>query len=156
MITDQIKQLIDVSTLICTHMSSMITIEQQKREALLKYDIETTKKLMQNQQALVMQLDIMEKKRIAIQMAAGYSSMTSHAILDSISEDEKILLAPIFDQLRFLAKELQALNKVSLDIATTELRLMGVAPASSSGGLYQANGKKRFSSFGGSSFQETF
>ena len=154
--TDQIMPLVDISTRICTHISAMITMEQQKREALLQYDMEQTTKLMQNQQAMVMQLDIMEKKRITTQIDVGFSSMSCQEILGAVSSEQKLLLAPIFDELRFLSQELQLLNKVSLDIATTELRLMGQPTTTSSSGLYQSNGKKRGAPFNGTSFQETF
>ena len=154
--TDQIMPLVDISTRISTHISAMITMEQQKREALLQYDMEQTTKLMQNQQAMVMQLDIMEKKRITTQIDAGFSSMSCQEILGAVSSEQKLLLAPIFDELRFLSQELQLLNKVSLDIAKTELRLMGQSTTTSSSGLYQSNGKKRGASFNSTSFQETF
>lgn len=156
MATDHIALCADISNKIIIHMSAMIDMEQKKRDALLQYDIQQTERLMNNQQAMVMQLDIMEKKRLKIQADAGFATMTSSELLNAVSPEEKQLLEPIFLQLQFTAQELQSLNKISLEIATTELRLMGQAPVPSATGLYRANGKKQNSALGGTSFTETF
>ena len=153
MTSKNIEAFADASQLVYLQLVKMAEMEQEKREALLRYDIDATERLVQSQQALVMQLDGLEKKRMATQIDAGFSNMTSREILQALPQENRPTLQPLFEKLTFAADNLQALNKISLGIAAAELKMMGQSnPATPKSGLYKANGKKGNSVFGSSSF----
>ena len=154
MVTTHIASLAQSTELVYEQILKMKNMEQEKRDALLHYDLDVTEGLMKKQQAMVMQLDNMEKKRLSHQVAAGFSNKTSSQILATADEETQSLLKPLFEKLRIVAEELKSLNQVSINIAKSELRLMEQKISSSEDGLYQANGKKRGASLIGSSFQE--
>ena len=154
MITTHIASLAQSTELVYEQILKMKNMEQEKRDALLHYDLDVTESLMKKQQAMVMQLDNMEKKRLSHQVAAGFSNKTSSQILAAADEETQLLLKPLFEKLRIVADELKTLNQVSINIAKSELRLMEQKISSSEDGLYQSNGKKRGASLIGSSFQE--
>ena len=155
MTSNLITQFAEATEKVCVQLTKIIHIEQQKRDALLHYDIDATEKLMKSQQALVMQLENMEKRRCAEQVAAGFSTLTSTEVLKCLSPEDRLILSPLFDKMHLATGELKLLNKVSLDIVTAELRLMSrTTPSSQMDSRYQANGKKTGSSFGESSFRE--
>ncbi len=138
---------------------AMLELEQGKRQALLGQDGEKLAAMLQNQQAAVMQLESLEKKRLAAQEALGYPAELPAAQLLERLEDssEKQELAHLCTAWRRQVEELRELNKTALDIAKGNLRLLeqltgAGAPAAKP--TYQKTGSKQNEWAGGSRFEE--
>lgn len=99
--------------------------EQEKRQALLGSDDKRLGAVLQAQQAAVMKLDGLEKRRIAAQSAAGFASKNAEEVLAGLPEGaEKERLGKLFDEMRRTARELKELNKTALNIARESLYLI--------------------------------
>ena len=141
--TKQLTAFVEATENVYIQITKIISLEQEKRQALLHYDMVITERCIKNQQALVMQLENIEKKRGMSQIAAGFHGKTSDEILDSVTSEEKLILQPLFGKLRMAATNLQEQNKVSLGIASSELRILGDRSSTPVPQVtYQSNGKK--------------
>lgn len=138
-------------------LRTMLETEQEKRSALLNHEIDKLEALLQAQQAMVMKLETLEKKRVAAQEAAGFGGKTADELLEILPEEEKACFVPLLRELTETAQQLRELNAVSLDIADTELRLIGQFDEPAAGGRhgpYQMDGSVNRSVHHGSAFEE--
>lgn len=115
------------------HMSLLYEMEQEKRQALLAYDIKKVDRLITKQQSFTMQLETSEKKRVEAQVKAGFANMNSKDILAKLSGNDKAEIEPIFTKMSSIAADLQEINRVSMEIAASELRILGNGTAVNSG-----------------------
>ena len=139
------------------HVASMIDLEHEKRQALLSHHLETIERLVQRQQAMIMKLEGLEKKRTAAQQNAGLGNFSSSKILSEVDLDSRAFLQPIFQNLNHSIDTLQQLNQVSADIASTELRMLNEpfgAFSQDGHGLYQADGKRGGNPLTGAALEE--
>ena len=72
----------------------MLDFEAQKRKALLDSDVNNLTAVLQAQQATMMKLENIEKKRIAAQEKAGFGEMKADEIIE---KDEEVDIYNLFD-----------------------------------------------------------
>ncbi len=109
-------------------LDEMLGYERAKRQALLGNDEKTLDEMLQNQQACLMKLESVEKKRVRLQKEAGFGAMSADQILESMDPSErKDMLEGLFRRLRESASELKELNKKAADIARSYLYIVGSA-----------------------------
>lgn len=102
----------------------MLDFETEKRRALLDSDMNNLSTVLQSQQATIMKLESLEKKRISAQEKAGFSDMKAEDIIEKIiDEKEKQSFILILNELRTLVEEIQRLNRISIDIAKSNLKI---------------------------------
>lgn len=130
-------------------MQLAVEAEAEKRRVLLDRDAAAVDSLLQEQQAMTMRLESLEKKRLAAQEKAGLAGLKPEQILAKHSE-RRAELTELFRNMHNAADQLQELNKASMDIARTELRLLGAIQAEE--GLYAPGGHKAEDS--GNAFNE--
>ncbi|MBR6551775.1 MAG: flagellar export chaperone FlgN [Clostridia bacterium] len=102
----------------------MLDFETEKRRALLDSDINNLGTILQSQQATMMKLENLEKKRIVAQEQAGFNEMRADEIIEKITdEEEKKSFAETLNELRAVVEEIQRLNQISIDIAKSNLKI---------------------------------
>ncbi len=102
----------------------MLDFETEKRRALLDSDMNNLSTVLQSQQATIMKLESLEKKRISAQEKAGFSDMKAEDIIEKITDEkEKQSFTLILNELRSLVEEIQRLNRISIDIAKSNLKI---------------------------------
>ncbi len=134
----------------------MLDFEAAKRRALLDSDINNLSSVLQSQQATMMKLENLEKKRITAQAKAGFNEMKAEEIIEKIEdESEKQSFTTVINELRAIVEEIQRLNKLSIDIAKSNLKIANTIlqqqPADDSG-VYTSTGSN--AKWASSSFEE--
>lgn len=135
----------------------MLDFEAQKRKALLDSDINNLSVVLQSQQAAMMKLENIEKKRIAAQEKAGFGEMKADEIIENITDaEQKKSFIVTVNELRAIVEEIQELNKISIDIAKSNLKIANTIlqqQQTENTGVYTSSGANaKWSS--GSSFEE--
>lgn len=155
--TESIQKFIDATEKSVAHLQSMMAVEQEKRQALLEQDAERLENVLQRQQAMLMQTENLEKKRLAAQEAAGFAGMNGKEILAAAGDADKAALEETFHRLGDAATELRELNKTAMEIARMNLKFMErimQAPQEEGAALYGATGRKGGGRTVGASFEE--
>lgn len=134
----------------------MLDFETEKRRALLDSDINNLGVVLQSQQATMMKLENLEKKRISAQEKAGFSEMKAEEIIERITDGtEKKSFTATVNELRAIVEEIQRLNKISIDIAKSNLKIANTIlqqqPADDTG-VYTSDGSN--AKWSSSSFEE--
>ena len=102
----------------------MLDFETEKRRALLDSDINNLGTVLQSQQATMMRLENLEKKRITAQEKAGFNEMRADEIIEKITDEaEKQSFTHTVNELRTVVEEIQRLNRISIDIAKSNLKI---------------------------------
>ena len=134
----------------------MLEFETEKRRALLDSDMNNLSAVLQSQQATMMKLENLEKKRIAAQEKAGFGDMKAEEIIEKITnEKEKQSFTLTINELRTLVEEIQRLNKISIDIAKSNLKIANTIlqqQSSDEAGVYTSTGSN--AKWSSSSFEE--
>ena len=134
----------------------MLDFETEKRRALLDSDMNNLSAVLQSQQATMMKLENLEKKRIAAQEKAGFSDMKAEEIIEKITDEkEKQSFTSTVNELRTLVEEIQRLNKISIDIAKSNLKIANTIlqqQSSDEAGVYTSTGSN--AKWSSSSFEE--
>ena len=134
----------------------MLDFETEKRRALLDSDISNLGSVLQSQQATIMKLENLEKKRIAAQEKAGFNEMRAEEIIEKITdENEKQSFTLTVNELRTIVEEIQRLNKISIDIAKSNLKIANTIlqqQPSDDTGVYTSTGSN--AKWASSSFEE--
>ena len=134
----------------------MLDFETEKRRALLDSDMNNLSAVLQSQQATMMKLENLEKKRIAAQEKAGFSDMKAEEIIEKIADEkEKQSFTSTVNELRTLVEEIQRLNKISIDIAKSNLKIANTIlqqQSSDEAGVYTSTGSN--AKWSSSSFEE--
>ncbi len=134
----------------------MLDFETEKRRALLDSDMNNLSAVLQSQQATMMKLENLEKKRIAAQEKAGFSDMKAEEIIKKITDEkEKQSFTSTVNELRTLVEEIQRLNKISIDIAKSNLKIANTIlqqQSSDEAGVYTSTGSN--AKWSSSSFEE--
>ena len=134
----------------------MLDFETQKRRALLDSDISNLGSVLQSQQATMMKLENLEKKRIAAQEKAGFSEMRADEIIEKITDEaEKQSFTLTVNELRTVVEEIQKLNKISIDIAKSNLKIANTIlqqQSTDDTGVYTSTGSN--AKWASSSFEE--
>ena len=134
----------------------MLDFETEKRRALLDSDMNNLSAVLQSQQATMMKLENLEKKRISAQEKAGFSDMKAEEIIEKIADEkEKQSFTSTVNELRTLVEEIQRLNKISIDIAKSNLKIANTIlqqQSSDEAGVYTSTGSN--AKWSSSSFEE--
>jgi hypothetical protein len=134
----------------------MLDFETEKRRALLDSDMNNLSAVLQSQQATMMKLENLEKKRISAQEKAGFSDMKAEEIIEKITDEkEKQSFTSTVNELRTLVEEIQRLNKISIDIAKSNLKIANTIlqqQSSDEAGVYTSTGSN--AKWSSSSFEE--
>lgn len=134
----------------------MLDFETEKRRALLDSDISNLGSVLQSQQATMMKLENLEKKRIAAQEKAGFSEMRAYEIIEKITDEaEKQSFTLTVNELRTVVEEIQKLNKISIDIAKSNLKIANTIlqqQSTDDTGVYTSTGSN--AKWASSSFEE--
>ncbi len=134
----------------------MLDFETEKRRALLDSDMNNLSAVLQAQQATMMKLENLEKKRIAAQEKAGFSDMKAEEIIEKITDEkEKQSFTSTVNELRTLVEEIQRLNQISIDIAKSNLKIANTIlqqQPNETTGVYTSTGSN--AKWASSSFEE--
>ena len=134
----------------------MLEFETEKRRALLDSDMNNLSAVLQSQQATMMKLENLEKKRISAQEKAGFSDMKAEEIIEKITDEkEKQSFTSTVNELRTLVEEIQKLNKISIDIAKSNLKIANTIlqqQPNETTGVYTSTGSN--AKWSSSSFEE--
>jgi flagellar biosynthesis/type III secretory pathway chaperone len=134
----------------------MLDFETEKRRALLDSDISNLGSVLQSQQATMMKLENLEKKRIAAQEQAGFNEMRADEIIEKITdEEEKKSFTETLNELRAIVEEIQRLNQISIDIAKSNLKIANTIlqqQPTDEAGVYTSTGSN--AKWASSSFEE--
>ena len=134
----------------------MLDFETEKRRALLDSDMNNLSAVLQSQQATMMKLENLEKKRISAQEKAGFSDMKAEEIIEKITDEkEKQSFTSTVNELRTLVEEIQKLNKISIDIAKSNLKIANTIlqqQPNETTGVYTSTGSN--AKWSNSSFEE--
>ena len=135
----------------------------EAREVLHKERVEQEKEFkerrseIKNQENRLLQREEnLEKKRIAAQEKAGFSEMKAEEIIEKITDEkEKQSFTSTVNELRTLVEEIQRLNKISIDIAKSNLKIANTIlqqQSSDEAGVYTSTGSN--AKWSSSSFEE--
>lgn len=131
--TAQMSAYLDATARCAEQCEAMVQSEQEKRRALLGGADGRLEQVLQEQQAAVMHLEMLERKRLAAQVEAGFPERAAGTeILSSLPEgEERDALTALLERLRLAAGELRELNHTALEIAQMQLQALGrsVQPA---------------------------
>lgn len=134
----------------------MLDFETEKRRALLDSDMNNLSAVLQSQQATMMKLENLEKKRISAQEKAGFGDMRAEEIIEKITDEkEKQSFTSTINELRTLVEEIQKLNRISIDIAKSNLKIANTIlqqQPNETTGVYTSNGSN--AKWSSSSFEE--
>ena len=134
----------------------MLDFESDKRKALLESDINNLGVVLQSQQATMMKLENIEKRRIEAQEKAGFGEMKADEIIDKIEDaEQKNSFTVTVNELRAIVEEIQRLNKISIDIAKSNLKIANTIlqqQQSENAGVYTSRGEN--ANWASSSFEE--
>lgn len=134
----------------------MLDFETEKRRALLDSDMNNLSSVLQSQQATMMKLENLEKKRVSAQEKAGFSDMKAEEIIEKIADEkEKQSFTSTVNELRTLVEEIQRLNKLSIDIAKSNLKIANTIlqqQPNETTGVYTSTGSN--AKWSSSSFEE--
>lgn len=123
----------------------MLDFETEKRQALLDSDMNNLSAVLQAQQATMMRLEGIEKKRVASQEKAGFANLSADEIIEKIEDaTEKIEFTKVVNELRGIVEEIQRLNKISIDIAKSNLQIANTLlqqQQGDTGSVYTASGE---------------
>lgn len=135
----------------------MLDFEAQKRKALLDSDVNNLTVVLQSQQATIMKLENIEKKRVAAQEKAGFGEKKADELIAEIEDaEQKKEFTSVVNELRGIVEEIQRLNKISIDIAKSNLKMSNVIlqqQQAESTGVYTSSGEN-VNWTPGSSFEE--
>lgn len=125
--TDQLKAYLSATAQCAGQCENMLACEREKRQALLEGGGPRLERVLQEQQAAVMSLEALERKRLAAQQAAGFSENAkgdeiAAAIGDETARRELVCL---LERLRTAAGQLRELNRTALEIAEKQLQFLG-------------------------------
>lgn len=153
---DNVKKYKSVLEDCLVECKKMLDFETEKRRALLDSDMNNLSAVLQSQQATMMKLENLEKKRITAQEKAGFGDMKAEEIIEKITDEkEKQSFASTVNELRALVEEIQRLNKISIDIAKSNLKIANTIlqqQSSDGAGVYTSTGSN--AKWASSSFEE--
>lgn len=99
--------------------------ESEKRRALMGGDPKKLEAMLQLQQAETMKLQNLEQKRLDRQKQLGYEDFTAQQLIEAVQDEaQKKQLAAVLGEITELAIGLQEQNRLSIELANTNLKLM--------------------------------
>ena len=133
--------------------------ESEKRRALMGGDPKKLEAMLQLQQAETMELQNLEQKRLDKQRQLGYEGFTAQQLIEAVqNETQKKQLTAVLGDITELAIGLQEQNRLSIELANTNLKLMEQVAISAGidtkHGIYSPETAKGGTYSGDSSFEK--
>lgn len=150
--TTELREYLDATARCADQCESMLGSEREKRQALLEGG-PRLESVMKAQQAAVMSLDVLERKRLDAQQAAGFAEgATGDEIVSALADEAaQSELAALLTRLRAAAKELRELNRTAMEIAEKQLQFLG---RTNDGPTYRPGQQPGQNWNGGASFEQ--
>ncbi len=125
---------------------AMIQLEHEKRRVLLNEGAKAIEKVLASQQAAVMQLENLEKKRLEAQANAGFDGLRADELLEKITDlSDRAELSAVLVELRSGTSQIKELNEVSMNIAKENLEayegLLAQLSTDGAAGTYNPRGE---------------
>ncbi|MBC5744634.1 flagellar export chaperone FlgN [Lachnospiraceae bacterium MD308] len=116
-------------------------IEQVKLNAVAGKHVGTVEDCVTQQQALLLKLRGLEQARERAQKKAGYEGLQFRQILESVSDNEREELFPLFDGLSREIQMFREVNESSNEILRTHLHSIDKTLRKKTGNTYNGEGK---------------
>lgn len=100
---------------------TLIPIEQKKLDVMVKNQVSFVEECMNKEQATILRLRGLEKRREEAQKALGMEELTFRQILEKAPEDVRPVLKPLFDTLSQQVQTFQSVTTSSKDIIEVNL-----------------------------------
>lgn len=109
----------------CNQCADMLLLEKEKRQALLKNEGKRIETVLKDQQAALMRLEALEKKRMQAQKMLGFEEQdTAAEVVESLPiGPDREKLAGLIRRLKECALDLREQNRESLELARLDLKL---------------------------------
>lgn len=120
--------------------------ERIKMNALLSNDIKRIEAAMQQHQSDVKKIELIEKQRRELSEKLGFGKKDFSEIISLYDGEERNKLSGIKNNLRIAVKNIQYLNRKSMEIANMQLSYYGELAADEEARLYNAKGKPEVAS----------
>lgn len=122
--TEKLEAFLNACQKVRSELQILSGLEQEKRQSLLKYEIKEVESITNKQQAIVMKLEGLERRRMLAQAEAGFGDSTATEIILLLDRQDKSVFSDVFNELAILADSLKISNKACLDIVSTELNIL--------------------------------
>ena len=113
----------------------LIQIEQSKLEAAVKNRVTHVEDCMNQEQAAILKLRGLEKKREVCQEQLGYKNDTFQQILSKTTGTEHIQLKKLFDSLTYQVRLFQEVNESARSMIEVNLHMINKEPNNSQSGM---------------------
>lgn len=123
----------------------LISVEQKKLDAAIENKVSFVEECLNKEQAAVLQLRGLEKRREAEQKKLGMENFTFRQILAEVPAETASVLQPLFDQLSGQVRTFQSVSDSAKDIIEVNLHKIQSSLASASGTkeTYSQAGRKK-------------
>ena len=137
---------------------TMLSFEQEKRQALLSDDLTRLESMIQAQQAAIMKMESLEKQRLEAQEKAGYHNLSASEILALLGDSpDRAILARQISELKLTLEEIRYHNEKAMEIARANLQVVEKMSAGAARndqqGVYRPKPSGGADFQGGSSFE---
>jgi hypothetical protein len=117
-------------------LEAMVDTEKEKLDALLSNQLKRIEHSVSCQQAVSMQIENYEKRRLQLQKQAGFGDITFHEMIERVDPEEQEKLKEIFGRMRKAAEEVKFLNEKSMKLVKANMQVLNSSVPSD----LQANG----------------
>ncbi len=108
----------------------MMAAENDKLGALLSNNLAAIEHSIATQQATEKRLENLERRRVELQTAAGWSDKTFHEIIGLSPQDKKQELQLLFNRVEQAISQIKYLNGKSMGVARSNMQALGARPQS--------------------------
>lgn len=96
-------------------------LEEEKLKAIQENKVSFVEACMRKEQALLLQMKGLEKKREEVLEANGWSGKTLREVMEGLDEEERRKVQPVFDALTFSIQNFNSLNEESMKLIRLNL-----------------------------------
>ncbi len=118
---------------------------KNRLEVIASYNLPGLEKAIANDESAIMRAEQMEKRRIELQVTAGFSNLPLREIIEQLENDDKVTLQTVYNRLSELLESIQFYNERSAVMVESNLYRMEkaastpppqtISPAEHVGGL---------------------
>lgn len=108
-------------------LEAMVDTEREKLDALLSNQLKRIEHSVSCQQAVSMQIENYEKRRLQLQTDAGFGDLPFHEMIEQVDSEEQEKLKKIFDRMRKAAEEVKFLNEKSMKLVKVNMQALSSA-----------------------------
>ncbi|HIX28262.1 MAG TPA: flagellar protein FlgN [Candidatus Blautia stercoravium] len=123
---------------------ALISVEQQKLDAAVSNQVSFVEECMKKEQAFVLRLRGLEKRRESLQENMDMKDFTFSRILEKAPPEAKEQLSPLFQQLSQRVRDFQNVNESAKDAIQLNLYKLqsAIQTSSQKNNFYSASGEK--------------